>query len=479
VFCVVATVLTPAASWAGSPPSTASVGATPFYNGPYLQHLSSTRVEVKVELDMPAAATLEVQEGEGKKRSVAHPVATFHSFVIDGLSPSTSYRYVVRAGAFESPVGVFVTAPADDGRAPFSFIVYGDTRSNDQAHAAVVRAIREQPADFLVNTGDFVPAGSDLAAWHGFFAIEADLLRDRCVFACIGNHELVEDEAATHFVTYFGARDPGDAGHVDLYGSFRWGSGRFLMLNAFQDWGRGELDWLSRELEKADGEAGLSLRVVVVHRSPWSSGHHGDDARALAAGVPELLVRHHVDLVFAGHDHMYERGEWKGLKYVITGGGGAPLYPDITAKSSTRRVEAAYNFVRVSVDGDAVKLVALRPDGSTLESCGFRRGENWDCDAAAAPDGAASAQPVVTEPPHRAERGSSESADSAGAHASRCGCRVPGERSALRTDGALGFGSLAFAWWFGRLRRARARAPLRAAAESAPPSHNGHGPASE
>jgi acid phosphatase type 7 len=415
----------------------AVVGATPFYNGPYLQGLSSTSVEVRVELDAPAAANLEILGGPGKRRTVTDAGATFHSFRVDGLEPQTTYRYVVRAGAFESEVGELVTAPPEDSRAPFAFVVYGDTRSNDQAHAAVVRAIGRESFDFLVNTGDFVAAGGERAQWHDFFRIEADLLRDHCVFACVGNHELVNDEAATNFLTYFGPREPTDGGHVELYSSFRWASARFFLLNAFQDWGQGELAWLERELVKADAEPGLSERFVVVHRSPWSSGHHGDDTKMLAAGVPELLVRHHVDVVFAGHDHMYERGEWKGLKYVITGGAGAPLYPDITPKPSSRRAEATYNFVRVTVDGDAAHILARRPDGSTIESCGFRHGASWDCeaDASSAPDGPkARPSPSPHEPAPSPTASNSSRGD---AKPSRCWCDVPGGPAAPGAEGAL------------------------------------------
>jgi acid phosphatase type 7 len=417
-----------AAVSAGAAPA---VGSTPFTNGPYLQNLASSSVEVRVELDAPAAANLEILDGAGKKRTIPGSSATFHVFRADGLAPQTSYRYIVRAGAFESPLGQFVTAPPDDSRAPFAFIVYGDNRSNDQAHAAVVRAIQQQSFDFLVNSGDFVAAGGERAQWHAFFAVEADLLRDHCVFACVGNHELVEDQAATNFLAYFGARATTDAGQVDLYSSFRWANARFFLLNAFQDWGQGELSWLRRELEKADAEPGVSTRVVVVHRSPWSSGHHGDDVKALAAGVPELLVRHHVDLVFAGHDHMYERGEWMGLKYVTSGGGGAPLDPDITPKPSTRRAEATYNFVRVSVEGDDVKVVAQRPDGSTIESCGFRHGASWDCDGdASSSPRAPLAPPSASQVPSSVSEAKPGQAASGSATPSRCACDVAGARSA-------------------------------------------------
>jgi acid phosphatase type 7 len=433
----------------------AVVGATPFYNGPYLQRLSPTSVEVRVELDAPAAANLEVLGGPGKRRTVTDPTATFHAFRVDGLEPQTTYRYVVRAGAFESEVGEFVTAPTEDSRAPFAFVVYGDTRSNDQVHAAVVRAIGAESFDFLVNTGDFVAAGGERPLWHDFFRIEADLLRDHAVFACIGNHELVSDEAATNFLTYFGAREPTDAGRVEVYSSFRWAGARFFLLNAFQDWGKGELAWLDQELVKADTEPGLTERFIIVHRSPWSSGHHGDDVKMLATGVPEMLVRHHVDIVFAGHDHMYERGEWKGLKYVITGGAGAPLYPDITPKPSSRRAEATYNFVKVTVDGDAVHLVARRPDGSTIESCGFHHGASWDCegDASSSASGVPKTQPSQTQPAHQPPpRPTDSDSSGGGAKPSRCSCEVPGGPSAPGAEGAL---AIALAWLVSARRRAR------------------------
>jgi predicted phosphodiesterase len=431
-------------------PAVAAGSPAPFYNGPYLQNLAATSVEVRFELDAPAPATLEIASGAEKARAIADPAAAFHSIRIDGLAPQTPYRYVVRVGGAASPEGHFVTAPTDDTRTPFTFLLYGDSRSNDEAHAAVVRAMGKRSFDFLVNTGDFVAAGGERPLWHTFFSIEADLLRDHAVFACVGNHELLEDESASNFLTYFGPRAGGDPGHVELYRSFRWQGARFFMLNAFQDWSHGELSWLRRELDRADAEPGLSARIVVVHHSPWSAGHHGDDAKMLAAGVPDLLVRHHVDVVLAGHDHIYERGEWKELKYVISGGSGAPLYPDIHPKPSSRRDEATYNFVRVTVDGDAVRMIAERPDGSTIEACGFRGGGSWDCDGdARGPDPSAADRP----PGSSAEARPAPPPAQEPAAQSRCGCSVPGIASSPSALFPVALGGITLA-----VRRRRASA---------------------
>ena len=99
------------------------------------------------------------------------------------------------------------------------------------------------------------------------------------------------------------------------------------------------------------------------------------------AHVPELLAAHGVDLLFSGHDHIYERGQGVGIKYIISGGGGAPLYR--TSKVATTRMsEATYHFVEVTTDGDALHVLARRIDGSVLDQCGFRKGTGWDCDMA-------------------------------------------------------------------------------------------------
>jgi predicted phosphodiesterase len=426
-----------------SSPAAAGTPQETFLNGPYLQHLSPTSVDIRVELVAPGAATVEVgtEPGpEATKRTLANPSAVLQTFHLDGLSPATRYRYVVHAGAAVAPTGEFVTAPKNDSRAPFAFLIYGDTRSNDQVHAAVVKAITQQPFEFLVNTGDVVAAGGEHALWHDFFSIEKDLLRDHCVFACVGNHELAEDDAASNYLAYLG---PNETGSLVPYGTFRWARARFFLLNAFQDWGQGELSWLQRELDKADTEPDLAWRIVVVHHSPWSSGRHGDDTKMLAAGVPELLIRHRVDLVVAGHDHIYERGESKGLKYLISGGGGAPLYKERNAEPSTRFFDASYNFVRASAEGDTFQTVAQRPDGSTIETCGFHRGEGWDCDAKPGSKASVTVPPStsVSSPPTTASPPETKLS-------SRCGCHLPGARGGPDSPFLLGLGSLAFvlAW---------------------------------
>lgn len=322
-------------------PSDAAAAGPRLVKGPYLAGLTDTGVEVRFELDTAAPAGVELTGGEGTgdgaaARTVADASASMHAVHVTGLEPGKGYDYVVRAGGAAVGKGHFVTAPRADAGSPVKFLVYGDTRSDEAAHAALVRAMLATPSDFLVNTGDIVADGGSADDWQQFFQVEQPLLRDRALFLCIGNHELYDDKAGSTFARYCGYADPGDtAATPQPYGTMRWGDARLFLLNGMHDWQHGtEREWLERELTRADTEAGLVWRIAVVHHGPWSSGPHGGNAKLLDAKVPELLAAHKVDLLLAGHDHIYERGEHGGsapLKYVISGGGGAPLYPSSIA----------------------------------------------------------------------------------------------------------------------------------------------------
>ena len=415
-----------AATWcavAVASPAMLHAAPTPILKGPYLQELGTTGVTVRAELDSPATATVEVtHEGDDAIIVDEKGARTFHSLRIDKLKPLTHYRYAFRTGGGATIRGEFTTAPPDDSARPFTFLVYGDNRSDDAGHALVVRAMMQTPADFLLHTGDFVQSGGNPLDWQSFFDIERPMLTNRCLFSCVGNHELFSDEGAVNYTRYFAPSTDGR-----LYATFRWGSARFFLLNAFHDWNGGdERAWLDKALTSADTEAGLVWRIAVVHHGPWSSGPHGSSPTLVSAHIPQLLARHRIDLIVSGHDHIYERGDAAGVRYIVSGGGGAPVYRDIKRLASTRKVEATHHFVEVTVESDSVKLVTKRSDGSLLERCGFTKTPGWDCDGVAA-----GAPPMGAPPSASGGAAASTSAafaapSSSPATVSRCGCRVAG-----------------------------------------------------
>jgi hypothetical protein len=79
----------------------------------------------------------------------------------------------------------------------------------------------------------------------------------------------------------------------------------------------------------------------VLHHPLVTSGHYEEDWLADRPGDPvparrsrllEMCARHRVTAVLAGHEHLYHRlyladSTGAGFWEVISGGGGAPLYP--------------------------------------------------------------------------------------------------------------------------------------------------------
>ena len=119
----------------------------------------------------------------------------------------------------------------------------------------------------------------------------------------------------------------------------------------------------------------------MLHRAPYSSGgEHGSSLDVRAAFGP-LFERYGVDLVLAGHEHNYERTI--GIRestnpsdalvpYVVTGGGGAPLYPSGT--SSWTAFSATRNeYVKVAVDTCTLTLNAIGLDGGAFDGTTITR----------------------------------------------------------------------------------------------------------
>lgn len=372
---------------------------------PYLQDLGPKQVAVLFEMDAPHAVTIEVSKGNDVAKTVTGAKDTTHELVVDGLEPATSYTYSVKLDDGTLERGTFTTAP-DDNR-PFTFIAYGDNRSNPYAHAAIVTGIRKTPADVLVHTGDMVYNGSQPSDWREFFAIERELLRDRCVFPTIGNHEIAmpTSDGALRYARMFRVPAPPDA--AERWYTFRWSSVRFFMLDAHDEFASAERAWLEKALDAAKNEAGVQIRIVILHHGPYSSGLHGGNEALLLARVPDLLRSYKVDLVVSGHDHIYERGDANGLRYVVSGGGGAPVYREYRAARTTLKFEPVYHFLKFAVNGAAMNMSAIRHDGSIIETCSLSAAAGWGCGAtppsvpSAAVASNAPAAPTEPAPPSR------------------------------------------------------------------------------
>lgn len=371
--------------------------------GPWLMDLRTDSVVVMAErLRTGRLQVTAVPQGpggdlpDGAVTARAGVDALLHELTLSGLRPGTRYRYEVTGPEVEPAGGTFGTAP--EAAVPFRFAIYGDTRSHARAHAAVVDAVRREGAEFAVHTGDLVEDGRDESDWQTFFDIEAPLLRSTPFVPVIGNHEIARQysNGIDNYRRYVHVAPGGPSAELDSV--FRYGNARFVLANSYDDWSGPARDWLDRELSRARREGPDDWLFVVMHWGPRSSGPHGDNELVARAGVDGLLRRHRVDLLISGHDHAYERGDDRGLRYLVSGGGGAPLYARDAVRPMTKVYAREHHYVRAEVERERIVFTTLRPDGTTIDRATLHHGGWTDMAAVEEPPTPQGPATVAPEP---------------------------------------------------------------------------------
>ncbi|MFB0537964.1 MAG: metallophosphoesterase [Anaerolineae bacterium] len=244
-------------------------------------------------------------------------------------------------------------APAQDSS--LAFMVLGDTRTGHTAHQSVVDKMLELgPPEFYLHTGDLVDYGSDRSQWDTFLDIEQDLMQASTLYPAMGNHEM-------NHQNYFDVLNPPGPWY-----SFDSGNAHFvcLQVDGYGHYtpGQPQYEWLVSDL------AGTSKpwKFVFFHIPPYSSGGHGSDLNVRQALCP-LFEQYGVTIVFTGHDHDYERSVANGVTYIVTGGGGAPLYQKGRDNPASVYFASVHHFVQITLSGDTLHGVAIEPDGTEFD----------------------------------------------------------------------------------------------------------------
>lgn len=288
--------------------------------GPYLQAVGRTQATVRWETDGAIAGRL----SWGRTPDCPHTVTelsegTRHEVRLAGLLPATRYWYRVDgAGAPPSPVSF---ATEGDRASPLRMVVYGDTRTGHDAHALVVAGASARAPMLAIHVGDFVDAPTE-ESWRTFFAIEAPLISRLPLLPVLGNHE----GDGRRYLQLFALPDEGGGG--GRFHSERWGLVAVLALDSQQSVrpGSPQYRWAEARLAGLAADPDITFIFCVLHHGPYcAASGHGSNLEVRAHLVP-LFERYGVDIVFSGHDHVYERSTVSGVKYVVTGGGGAPLH---------------------------------------------------------------------------------------------------------------------------------------------------------
>jgi hypothetical protein len=278
------------------------------------------------------------------------------------------------AGGLAGRGGAGGSAAGSGGSGPgtsLHFAVYGDTRTNFLQHQAVVDQIAKLNPQLVMHSGDLWD-GYTTDMFRNILTKNANigaLLNAGLVVAARGNHESV-----ANYVAFTPSLSHGS--NVERF-SFSYGNSFFVVLGMDPS---GAATFLDGELKKPEASA-ARWRFVQSHYPVYSGGTtHG------ASGIPsieKLCDQYHVAVYWSGHDHIYERSHQvfagqaadmgdalnvsKGTVYVVSGGGGAPLYG--VAKIATTHIQqSTYNYVDIVADPNLLTIKAYKGDGAPLDS---------------------------------------------------------------------------------------------------------------
>ncbi|HEU4509977.1 MAG TPA: metallophosphoesterase [Pyrinomonadaceae bacterium] len=258
-----------------------------------------------------------------------------------------------------SPAPVNITLPNKEGSV--RFLVIGDTGTgSDEQHelAQVMLRYRQVfPFEFVLMMGDNMYGSEKAVDYKTKFENVYKPLLDQKVkfYASLGNH----DESNQRFYEFFNMEG-------QEYYRFKKGNVSFYSLNSnYMD--KRQVEWLNEKLATDTA----SWKIAFFHHPPYSSGgKHGSDDK-LRQIVEPIFLKHGVDVVFAGHEHFYERIKpQKGIYYFISGSGGKLRKGDV--KKGSPLTEKAYDrdmsFMLVEVNDNQLHFQVISRPGETVDS---------------------------------------------------------------------------------------------------------------
>lgn len=356
--------------------------ASPLSAGPMLQDVTADGLTVVWWQAGRDPGELRLSAGDGRETIVpARRIGKRREARAAGLAPGTSYRYEildVAANGSRQPLadGQARTAPLPG--TPFSFLMFADSGSGQPEQYDLAQVMNRYSRDFILHAGDLIYGRSSPGCYvNKFFRPYRSLLRDAPIYPVLGNHDLKSDAGAA-FLETFSLPTNGPAGLPPKHCFwFDYGDARFIGIdsNLGPDVLAGAVvPWLRETLATADRR----WKFVFFHHPPWAGGRRPANAKIRDVLVPAIEAGG-ADVVFCGHNHLYERlrpmrnGQVvpaaEGVLYVTSAAGGKSLQTEANADAPLVAAfdDTQYSFTWVRVDAGHVVIEQIGAENDVLD----------------------------------------------------------------------------------------------------------------
>ena len=256
-------------------------------------------------------------------------------------------------------------APLPNRPGSLKFLAMGDNGTGDREQyelaQQMVKARASFPFDLVIMLGDNMYGGQRPDDYvRKFEQPYAPLLSAGVRFqAAIGNHDRPEQVSYKLF-NMDGQR----------YYSYVRGNVRFLALDStLMD--PKQLAWIEGVLRDSREE----WKICYFHHPLYSNAARHGSSVDLRVLLEPLFLKYGVNVVFSGHDHVYERlAPQKGIYYFVSGAGGQLRRGNMRRSQQTAAAfDQDLSFMLVEVAGVEMFFQVISRTGQTVDSGTIRR----------------------------------------------------------------------------------------------------------
>jgi acid phosphatase type 7 len=392
-----------ALTWTGSPATTMTI---------------TWRTDASV-----TSGIVEYQRGEKLSEKARQAKAEYLDFVtnlgtvrlftatLTNLSPNSKYSYRVGSGAQWSDPCAFSTA--SQKTSAFRFLIFGDSQSSitgDEPYGmwrkTVHNAFAANPdAKFMVNVGDMVDYGQNLAHWNAWFAGAKGVVDRIPEMAVTGNHDsygLKETSLPQYWMMQWVMPKNGPGDLKNRVYSYDYGQAHFVVLDSQQEeqkqYGdilKAQASWLEADLAASKAK----WKIVFFHKPPYTVHPKRNNKEIREAFCP-IMEKYHVDLVFNAHDHgiartypikdgAYMKKPSQGTIYYVAGQSGGKVYKDVQKMDWDvffYNPTDQPNYFVVEVKDKKLFVKTLKQDGTVIDVFFIDKAKDVSSDTLAQPE---------------------------------------------------------------------------------------------
>jgi predicted phosphodiesterase len=257
-----------------------------------------------------------------------------------------------------APASVDLKVPNKKGTVKFAVIGDNGTGEREQYEIGEQLTTIQTtfPFDFVIMLGDNLYGSQNPRDFVKKFEdpYKALLARDVKFYAALGNHDNQENRFYK----------PWNMNGERFY-TFKKDRVRFFVLDTdYLD--QPQRQWIERQLRESTDD----WKIAYFHHPLYSSAAAHGSQTDLKLILEPLFVKYGVNVVFTGHDHVYERIKpQQGIYYFVEGSSGK-LRPGDLRKTGLTEVgnDRDQSFMIVEVDDNELHFQAITRTGKTIDS---------------------------------------------------------------------------------------------------------------